>query len=148
MRHTKPGGQAPASADLTAFKTEAAPQSLVNVTIELQADGEATTRMRVALRGSTVMATIVAPDSDVAQQLSSNMGELRRALADRGFTDSSIAIRVSERAATGSQAAPDSDREGRERQKNDDSSKKDNPGTAHERERRGSRDSRSQGGFQ
>jgi hypothetical protein len=62
------------------------------VTVHFEGEGGLEGRLRVALRGQSLHATIVSPDRETAQRLRSELGELHRGLAERGFPDARIAI--------------------------------------------------------
>ncbi len=55
-------------------------------------------RVRVAIRGDTVHATIIAADGNVAA-LNDQVHELRRALESRGFAEAHVAVRSPDSAA-------------------------------------------------
>jgi hypothetical protein len=62
------------------------------VTIELEGPSADPTRIRVAVYGSVVRATIVG-DAGQTERLSEHTSELRRALEDRGFRTANVAVR-------------------------------------------------------
>lgn|GEM_PF-5418699 len=49
-------------------------------------------RLRVALRGSAIHATIISADRGTAERLDGELGALQRALATRGFTQSNLSV--------------------------------------------------------
>ncbi|MDZ4675837.1 MAG: flagellar hook-length control protein FliK [Gemmatimonadota bacterium] len=63
------------------------------VTVILDSEIAGATRIRVALRGDVVHATIVA-DVAAAVTLTQRLPELQRALRDRGFSDAQLSVRV------------------------------------------------------
>jgi hypothetical protein len=64
------------------------------VTLDLPGEGGIVGHVRLALRGPSLNATIVAADAATARRLEGAVGELRQALADRGFADPHIAVRT------------------------------------------------------
>jgi hypothetical protein len=82
--HTPPGGTAPAPGT---------PKNAGDrVMLQFSGEGGLEGRVRVAVRGQSLHATIVSPDRETAQRLQSEIGDLQRALAERGFTDARVAI--------------------------------------------------------
>ena len=69
---------------------------------EAGADGGA---IRLALRGSTVLVTILAADRETARRMESSLGDLRQSLASRGFADAQLSVRPSGDGAETDQAA-------------------------------------------
>ena len=65
-------------------------------------------RLRVALRGGLLRATIVARDPERARELESGLNELRGALGGRGFPDVRLAVQGAPGARTG-ESRPDPD---------------------------------------
>ncbi|MEO5798612.1 MAG: flagellar hook-length control protein FliK, partial [Gemmatimonadales bacterium] len=68
-------------------------QPTSHVTLQLDKDTLGASRIRVAVRGDTVRATILAEDGKVAA-LTAQLPELRRALEERGFTQARVTIQV------------------------------------------------------
>lgn len=97
-----------ASAEMAAPQVEApspAPAPSSSVTIQLDPGTTGATRLRVALRGDVVHATIVA-DAVGAGALALRMPELQRALRDRGFADAQLTVRTQGVEGTATLAAP------------------------------------------
>ena len=65
-------------------------------------------RLRIALRGNVVRATIVARDPEEARALESSLGELRSALGERGFPDARLAVQGTVESRAG-ETRPDRD---------------------------------------
>ncbi len=67
-------------------------------------------RVRLSVRGSALNATILSSDRDTVERLGRRLGELHRALADRGFTEAQLNVRESRAAAsTPGRPAPQDD---------------------------------------
>jgi hypothetical protein len=109
------GAGAPAGADAAigapSRATAAAPalaptaaRSASQVTLTFPgADGTEGT-LRVSLRGPTLHATLIASDPAAAERLSADLGDLRRALVERGFVEPHLSVQASASSASG--AAP------------------------------------------
>ncbi|MES2305369.1 MAG: flagellar hook-length control protein FliK [Gemmatimonadota bacterium] len=68
-------------------------QPTSHVTLQLDKETLGASRIRVAVRGDTVRATILAEDGKAAA-LTAQLPELRRALEERGFTQARVTIQV------------------------------------------------------
>jgi hypothetical protein len=64
------------------------------VTIQLTDEGGEVGRIRVAVNGPTVRATIIPHDPALADRLNGNLRELRRSLEERGFAEPRVTIQV------------------------------------------------------
>lgn len=62
------------------------------VTLRVDTAGQGTVRIRVAVMGNHVRATILHEDAGVAAQLSTRVGDLRQALVRQGFSESQLSI--------------------------------------------------------
>ena len=71
-------------------------------------------RLRVALRGNTLRATIEMPDAAAAQRLEQNAGNLSRALRAQGFEEARLVIDSPRAAGTSERAQDESPREHRQ----------------------------------
>jgi hypothetical protein len=100
---------ATAAAATAAQAARAAAPAASHVTVHFAGEGGAEGSLRVALRGQTLQATILAPDRESAQRLGADLGDLHRALSERGFPGARISI---QQAARGE--AADAPRPGRE----------------------------------
>jgi hypothetical protein len=58
------------------------------------------TRIRVAVRGEQVRATILPPDAASARQLEQRMDELQAALVRQGFTDAKVTVQATRAEST------------------------------------------------
>jgi hypothetical protein len=92
---------APRAADAPA-EPMPAPRAGAQATIRIEGEHGLDGRLRVAVRGEQLRATIIAPDADVAKRMESDLGSLQQALRDRGFTQASVSVR----AAAADSAAP------------------------------------------
>lgn len=72
-----------------------------HVTVHFAGEGGLDGRLRVAVRGQSVRATIVSEDHAMADRLSRNIDELHHALRGRGFSEASVSIQ------RGQQQTPD-----------------------------------------
>lgn len=63
------------------------------MTVRFDAPGGGENRIRVFVRGDLVQATILT-DAQSAPRLEQSLPELQRALADRGFSESRVSVRV------------------------------------------------------
>lgn len=70
--------------------TPATPQT---VTVRFDGPGGSESRIRVSVRGDLVHATILT-DAQSAPRLEQSLPELQRALADRGFSESRVSVRI------------------------------------------------------
>lgn len=64
------------------------------VTIQLTDEGGEVGRIRVAVNGPTVRATIIPHDPALADRLNGNLRELRRSLEERGFAEPRVTIQA------------------------------------------------------
>ena len=62
------------------------------VTLRVEGDQGVEARLRVAVRGSDLRATIVADDPALARRLEEGIGNLRQALGERGFERTSVVV--------------------------------------------------------
>lgn len=62
------------------------------ITLRVEDEQGTEARLRVAVRGRDVRATIVADDPAVAKRLEDGLGTLRQALGDRGFDRATVAV--------------------------------------------------------
>ncbi|HXE56363.1 MAG TPA: hypothetical protein VNK43_00030 [Gemmatimonadales bacterium] len=76
------------------------------VTLHLTDDAGGVTRVRIAVRGERLRATIVPPDGEAARRLRVATGELERSLAQHGFPDARVTVQASMPAAPPSEAGP------------------------------------------
>ena len=94
--------------------TDASPEAPTRhtdwVTLRVDTAGQGTVRIRVAVLGNHVRATILHEDAGVAAQLSTRVGDLRQALVRQGFSESQLSIQPAlssqHVAATGSSWQP------------------------------------------
>jgi hypothetical protein len=89
LRDAPPGAPLASDADPSKGLARSATD---RVTIQFSGEGGVEGRLRVALRGPTVQATIVSSDPETARRMQSEIGVLHRALADQGFAEARIAI--------------------------------------------------------
>lgn len=73
---------------------EQAAGSADRVTLAVTDDAGRQTRIRVAVLGEQVRATIVPPDGDTAQQLERRMDDLTAALVRQGYSDPKVTVQV------------------------------------------------------
>ncbi|MBK8005962.1 MAG: hypothetical protein IPK12_19100 [Gemmatimonadetes bacterium] len=73
---------------------EQAAGSADRVTLAVTDDAGRQTRIRVAVLGEQVRATIVPPDGDTAQQLERRMDDLTAALVRQGYADPKVTVQV------------------------------------------------------
>ncbi len=92
--HTQPDAKPPSLAGkLIAEHSSAPTQRAEWLTVRFE-DGEAgSMRMRVAVLGESVRASIVHESERVAEQLRSNVQELKQSLGDKGFGETRLTIR-------------------------------------------------------
>jgi len=85
------------------------------VTLRIDGDSGAEARVRVAVRGQDVRATIVADDPVLARRLEDGLSGLKQALGDRGFERAQVVVQ----STTGSRhdAANDGSRDTRNPQR-------------------------------
>ena len=83
---------------------KAAPAPTAHATLELDADKTGASRIRIAVQGSQVRATITATEIGIAS-LDRQLPELRRSLEERGFSDIRLAVRAQEHAGAAAPAA-------------------------------------------
>jgi len=113
----KPG--AGAGPEQTTPHPSAADRASNHVTVHLTGEGGIDGRLRVAVRGETVRATIVSDDRAMTDRLGSNIDELHQALRQRGFSDANVSVERPERSErTSDRASGETDRyyEDQERQ--------------------------------
>lgn len=76
--------------------TDASPEAPIRhtdwVTLRVDTAGQGTVRIRVAVLGNNVRATILHEDAGIAAQLSTRVGDLRQALVRQGFSKSQLSI--------------------------------------------------------
>ena len=76
--------------------SEAAPEAAMRttdwVTLRVDTAGQGTVRIRVAVLGELVRATILHDDAGIAGQLSNRVGDLRQALMRQGFFETQLRI--------------------------------------------------------
>jgi hypothetical protein len=119
------------SAPASAAKEGGGASSNANrVTLDFMGENGIEGRLRVALRGNAVRATIISPDRAAALRIGEGVGELERALIARGFSQSHVSVQHGKAAETGSAASkeredPRSQENGRGRQ---DTTRKDGGG--------------------
>jgi hypothetical protein len=75
------------------------PQLTDRVTVKFTDAEGVEGRLRVAVRGQAVRATIVSDDATVARQLRADMGELQQALDQQGFRDAQVSVQHARRGA-------------------------------------------------
>ena len=75
------------------------PQGTDRVTVSYVDSDGAAGRIRLSVRGDAVRATIVSDHAPAAHGLAEDLGALRRGLAERGFSDSNLAVQSSIRSA-------------------------------------------------
>jgi hypothetical protein len=121
-------------------------RALDQVTLPFEGENGLEGRLRIALRGNALHATIVAPDSASAARIEGAMGELHRALVERGFSDVRLAVQHAPAAAAEDERAR-SDRRDDARGSNDQRKARDDErtGSSHQQHRR-RRDERGQEG--
>ena len=77
------------------------------VTLRVEGESGEEARLRVAVRGRDVRATIATDDPSLARRLEEGLGSLRNALGDRGFDKSQVLVQgAAVRAGEGAQEAP------------------------------------------
>lgn len=85
------------------------PAPTAHATLELDADKTGASRIRIAVQGSQVRATITASDIGLAS-LDRQLPELRRSLEERGFSDIRLAVRAQDHVGTvATNASPTAD---------------------------------------
>jgi hypothetical protein len=86
---------------------------LSNVTVPLDGENGRDGRLRVAVRGQSVHATIISEDSTLADRLGRNVEELHQALRERGFSEATVSVQRGQQEAPADRALHDtgSDRE-------------------------------------
>lgn len=67
-------------------------RALDRVTLPFEGENGLEGRLRIALRGNALHATIVTPDPDSAARIEGAIGELHRALVERGFSEVRLAV--------------------------------------------------------
>lgn len=76
--------------------TDASPEAPIRhtdwVTLRVDTAGQGTVRIRVAVLGNQVRATILHEDAGLAAQLKTRVGDLRQALVRQGFSESQLSI--------------------------------------------------------
>lgn len=82
-----------AAAEETKEPTPAASDGSTRVTIRFADDDGSTGRIRLAVRGQTLHATIVSPDDDAVRRWSGDLDALHRSLLSQGFTDARVTVR-------------------------------------------------------
>lgn len=81
-----------------------APAPTAHATIELDAAKTGASRIRIAVQGDQVRATITASDAGLAS-LDRQLPELRRSLEERGFSDVRLAVRAQQHAGSAASVA-------------------------------------------
>jgi hypothetical protein len=79
--------------------TAAPRRALDQVTLPFEGENGLEGRLRIALRGNALHATIVTPDAEAAARIEGAMGELHRALMERGFGEVKLAVQHAPAAA-------------------------------------------------
>jgi flagellar hook-length control protein FliK len=80
-------------------ESKATPAPTAHATLELDAAKTGASRIRIAVQGSQVRATITASDVSLAS-LDRQLPELRRSLEERGFSDVRLAVRAQDHVGT------------------------------------------------
>jgi hypothetical protein len=84
--------EAPASKAATLDPPAAAPRRIDHIMVDLKDDTGDHGRLRLALSGSTVRATIMPNDPDLADRLTAGIRELRQNLEERGFPEPRVTV--------------------------------------------------------
>jgi hypothetical protein len=94
------------------------------VIVPFQEAGGQEGRIRLALRGDSLQATILSSSGETVQRLGSQLADLQRALGERGFTDARLTVRQSgidetttSSSHSGRGSRPDDDRPGSDDQR-------------------------------
>jgi hypothetical protein len=108
MSPERPGGSQPGSLPLKTDQPVQAPRSeqpaarpspIDRVTVKFTDSDGVEGRLRVAVRGQAVRATIVSENETVARRLEAHIGELQQTLDHQGFRESQIAVQHVRRGA-------------------------------------------------
>ena len=83
---------APVSGSLLDPRLEPMRRVADRVTLRFEGEGGLEGRLRIAMRGETLHASILSSDAGTLEQLGGELGTLRQALREQGFVDSRVAM--------------------------------------------------------